>query len=83
MIAANAYKGRYACFDMDNTLYCFDLEESLLPYLENKGILMREKLDLTLRFIPFKDTAIYNESLYSYYNCLCEVDNNICYLFAA
>lgn len=83
MIAANAHKGRYACFDMDNTSYRFDLEESLLPYLENKGVLTREKLDPTLRFIPFKDTAAHNESLYSYYNRLCDVDDNICYPFAA
>ena len=32
MIAANANKGNYAVFDMDNTSYRFDLEESLLPW---------------------------------------------------
>ena len=45
MIAANAHKGNYAVFDMDNTSYRFDLEESLLPFMENKGVLTRDKLD--------------------------------------
>lgn len=31
LIAANANKGAYAVFDMDNTSYRYDLEESLLP----------------------------------------------------
>ncbi|MDY7072119.1 hypothetical protein PshuTeo2_22250 [Pseudomonas hunanensis] len=30
MIAANANKGNYAVFDMDNTSYRYDLEEALL-----------------------------------------------------
>ncbi|MEN0107933.1 MAG: haloacid dehalogenase-like hydrolase, partial [Pseudomonas sp.] len=37
MIAANANQGNYAVFDMDNTSYRYDLEESLLPFMENKG----------------------------------------------
>ena len=39
MIAANANKGNYAVFDMDNTSYRYDLEESLLPFMENKGLI--------------------------------------------
>lgn len=45
MIAANANKGNFAVFDMDNTSYRYDLEESLLPYLENKGLITRDSMD--------------------------------------
>ncbi|TWU72698.1 hypothetical protein ED733_003871 [Metarhizium rileyi] len=83
MIARNAHQGRYAVFDMDNTSYQFDLEESLLPFLEAKGVLSREKLDSSLKIIPFRDTASSAESLYSYYLRLCEVDDAVCYPFAA
>ena len=67
MIAANANKGNYACFDMDNTSYRYDLTESLLPFLENRGILTRSNLDPSLKLIPFNDTSEYTESLFSYY----------------
>jgi phosphoserine phosphatase len=83
MIAANANKGNYAVFDMDNTSYRFDLEESLLPFLENKGVLTREKLDPSLKLMPFKDTAEHKESLFSYYYRLCEVDDMVCYPWVA
>ncbi|KJZ74689.1 hypothetical protein HIM_05806 [Hirsutella minnesotensis 3608] len=83
MIARNANNGSYAVFDMDNTSYQFDLEESLLPYLENKGIVTRAKLDPALRVIPFKDTAAHKESLYSYYHRLCDIDDAVCYPVAA
>ncbi|KAF5662679.1 phosphorylcholine phosphatase [Fusarium heterosporum] len=83
MIAANAHKGRYAVFDMDNTSYQFDLEESLLPYLENKGVLIRDTMDPTLKLIPFKDTKKHKESLYSYYLRLCEIEDAVCYPWAA
>ncbi|KHN97413.1 phosphorylcholine phosphatase [Metarhizium album ARSEF 1941] len=83
MIARNAHKGRYAVFDMDNTSYRGDLEESLLAFLEAKGVLSREALDPSLRIIPFNDTASHNESLYSYYQRLCAIDDTVCYAFAA
>ncbi|KAG5985067.1 hypothetical protein E4U55_001808 [Claviceps digitariae] len=83
MIARNAHKGRYAVFDMDNTSYQFDLEESLLPFLEARGVLSRDKLDQSLKIVPFEDSASYNETLYSYYLRLCEIDDAICYPFAA
>ncbi|KAF2640122.1 hypothetical protein P280DRAFT_469829 [Massarina eburnea CBS 473.64] len=83
MIERNANQSNYAVFDMDNTSYRYDLEESLLPYLENRGILTRDNLDPSLKLIDFKDTANFTESLYSYYLRLCEVDNFICYPWAA
>jgi phosphorylcholine phosphatase len=100
MIAANANKGNYAVFDMDNTRYVwlwmkgeprtdrrfsyrYDLEESLLPFLENRGILTRENLDPSLNLIPFKDTEEFTESLYSYYIRLCEIDSLLCYPWVA
>ncbi|MBJ9974659.1 haloacid dehalogenase-like hydrolase [Pseudomonas sp. S75] len=83
MIAANAHKGNYAVFDMDNTSYRFDLEEALLPFMENKGLLTRESLDPSLKPIPFKDTAEHKESLFSYYYRLCEIDDMVCYPWVA
>lgn len=83
LIAANANKGAYAVFDMDNTSYRYDLEEALLPYLEMKGVLTREKLDPSLKLIPFKDVNGHKESLNSYYYRLCEVDDMVCYPWVA
>lgn len=73
----------YAVFDMDNTSYRFDLEESLIPWLDNKGVLTRESLDPSLKPIPFKDNATHTESLYSYYLRLCDMDELLCYPWAA
>ncbi|PVH99775.1 hypothetical protein DM02DRAFT_614768 [Periconia macrospinosa] len=84
MIMRNANQSNYAVFDMDNTSYRYDLEESLLPFLENRGILTRDTMDPTLKLIDFKDTANYTETLYSYYLRLCEdVDDMVCYPWAA
>lgn len=83
MIAANANESNYAVFDKDNTSYQFDIEESIIPYLDNKGVLTREFLDPALKIIPFKDTATYNETMYSYYNRLCEISDIVCYPWAA
>jgi phosphoserine phosphatase len=83
MIAKNANQRNYAVFDMDNTSYRYDLEESLLPFLENRGILTRQTLDPSLKLIDFKDSANFTETLYSYYNRLCEVDELVCYPWAA
>ncbi|WP_434675523.1 haloacid dehalogenase-like hydrolase [Pseudomonas sp. D3-10] len=83
MIAANANKGNYAVFDMDNTSYRYDLEESLLPFMENKGLISRETLDPSLKLMPFKDTAEHKESLFSYYYRLCELDDMVCYPWVA
>ena len=41
VIAANANKGNYAVFDMDNTSYRYDRDLSP-PYMENKGLITRE-----------------------------------------
>lgn len=75
MIARNAHQGNFACFDMDQTSYQWDLTESLLPWLEQKGLLTRDKLDPSLKIIPFKDTANFTETLYSYYIRLCDIDD--------
>lgn len=83
MIEANANKGNFAVFDMDNTSYRYDLEESLLPFLEMKGVLKRENLDPSLKLIPFKDTSEFKENLNSYYYRLCEIDDLVCYPWVA
>ncbi|MGV3346665.1 haloacid dehalogenase-like hydrolase, partial [Enterobacteriaceae bacterium LUAb1] len=83
LIADNAHKGEFAVFDMDNTTYKNDLEEALIPYMENKGILKRDNIDPSLKLIPFIDNLGEPESLYSYYHRLCELDDLICYPWAA
>lgn len=83
MISRNAHNGSYAVFDMDNTSYKNDIEEVLLPYMENRGILTRDTMDPFLKLIPFRDIPSHNESLYSYYARMCEVDDNICYSWVA
>ncbi|MEQ6292111.1 haloacid dehalogenase-like hydrolase [Vogesella sp. GCM10023246] len=83
LISKHANKGEYAVFDMDNTSYRYDLEESLLPYLEMKGVLTRDKLDPSLKLLPFKDGPGFRESLNSYYYRLCEVDDLVCYPWVA
>ncbi|MEP2783536.1 MAG: hypothetical protein ABJO67_16605 [Pseudoruegeria sp.] len=83
LIEQHANTGAYAVFDMDNTMYHYDLTESLLPYLEMKGVLTRETLDQSLIIMPFKDTADHQESLNSYYYRLCEVDDMVCYPWIA
>ncbi|ORY58536.1 uncharacterized protein BCR38DRAFT_352945 [Pseudomassariella vexata] len=83
MIARNANQSNFAVFDADNTSWRYDIEESSLPYLENKGIITRDTLDPSLKLIEFKDTTDYTESLYSYYNRLCALDSMICYPWAA
>ncbi|KAL1591042.1 hypothetical protein WHR41_00355 [Cladosporium halotolerans] len=83
MITANANQSNYAVFDMDNTSYRFDLEESLLPFLENRGILTRWNLPSELHLVEFKDSANFTETLYSYYSRLCEIDDLICYPWVA
>jgi len=37
MIAANANKGNYALFEMDNTSYSYDYKESWLPFMETRA----------------------------------------------
>lgn len=83
LIKAQANAGNYAVFDMDNTSYRYDLEESLLPFLEMKGVLTRETMDASLKLIPFKDVGGNKESLNSYYYRLCEIDDKVCYPWVA
>jgi phosphoserine phosphatase len=83
MIKANANKGEFAVFDMDNTSYRYDLEESLLPFMEMKGYITRQKMDPSLKLIPFKDVRGYKETLQSYYWRMCEIDDLVCYPWVA
>lgn len=83
LIEQHANQHEFAVFDLDNTTYKHDLEESLLPWMENHGYLTREQLDPSLKLIPFDDLPGAPESLYSYYHRLCEMDDLICYPWAA
>ncbi|WP_323188111.1 HAD family hydrolase [Streptomyces sp. NBC_00237] len=83
LIAAQEHRGAYAVFDADNTSYRNDLEESLLPFLEMKGVLTRDTMDPSLKIIPFEDTAAHQETLAEYYARLCEIDDQVSYPWAA
>lgn len=83
LIKTHANSGAYAVFDWDQTSARWDLEESLLPYMEMKGLLTRDKIDPSLKLIPFKDVDGNKESLYSYYLRLCEIDDFVCYPWVA
>jgi hypothetical protein len=83
LLQNKARQGEFAVFDADNTLYRNDLEESLLPYMEMKGLISRDSIDPSLKIIPFKDVGGHRESLNSYYYRLCEVDDMVCYLWVA
>ncbi|CAN5456165.1 phosphorylcholine phosphatase [soil metagenome] len=75
----DAPKGSYAVFDADNTIWRNDLEEALLPYMEAKGLLSPAKLPPVLRPTPL----LKGESLYGYYQRLCEIDDKVCYPWIA
>ncbi|MFI7008380.1 haloacid dehalogenase-like hydrolase [Streptomyces sp. NPDC050145] len=83
VITAHDHEGAYAVFDADNTSYRNDLEESLLPFLEMKGVLTRDTMDPTLKIVPFKDTATHKETLTEYYARLCDIDDQVSYPWAA
>jgi phosphoserine phosphatase len=72
---AHAPPGSYATFDADNTIWKNDIEEGLLPFLENSGTLSIAKLDPSLKPIPVRK----GESLYGYYQRLCAIDDKLCY----
>jgi hypothetical protein len=75
----NAIQKQYVVYDADNTIWRYDLEESLLPYLEMKEILNRKNMDPSLKLIPFKK----DESLSSYYLRLSKIDDKIGYPWIA
>jgi phosphoglycolate phosphatase-like HAD superfamily hydrolase len=76
---AKAPPGAYAVFDADNTLWRNDLEESLLAYMEMRGLLSPKTLPAALRPLPLAP----GESLYGYYQRLCDVDDELCYPWIA
>ena len=78
-IQKHANKGEYAVFDADNTIWYRDLEESLLPYLENKGLVTRRTLDPSLNLIPFHP----DDSLVSYAYKLYDIDHKVGYPWIA
>lgn len=69
----------YVVFDADNTIWEHDLEEALLPYLENRDIITRGNIDASLKLIPFEE----GESLFSYYYRLSEIDHKVGYPWIA
>ncbi|MEU6845026.1 haloacid dehalogenase-like hydrolase [Streptomyces sp. NPDC046716] len=83
VVAAHEHRGAYATFDADNTTYRGDLEESLLPFLELRGLLTRDTMDPSLAVVPFRDTAGRRETLTEYYGRLCAIDDLVGYPWAA
>lgn len=78
-IEEHAHKGEYAVFDADNTIWYRDLEESLLPYLENQGLLTRRTIDPSLKVIPFHQ----DDTLVSYAYKLYDIDHKVGYPWIA
>ncbi len=74
-----AFQGRYAVFDCDNTIWYRDLEESLLPYLEQKGVLTKDVMDPSLKIIPF----LKKDTLNSYAYRLYDIDHKVGYPWIA
>lgn len=75
LIEQHAHKGEYAVFDADNTIWYQDLEETLLPYLESRGIISKDTIDPSLCPIPFHP----DDSLISYGLKLYTIDHKIGY----
>ncbi|VVS92424.1 haloacid dehalogenase-like hydrolase [Desulfoluna spongiiphila] len=73
LIERNAYQGKFAVFDCDNTVWYQKLEESLLPYLENRGLMGPEALAPSLKVIPF----LPDDTLTSYACRLYDIDNKV------
>jgi phosphoserine phosphatase len=70
----------YAVFDADNTIWQHDLEEGLLAYMSANGLIdFREGLPTHLRPIPLQS----DDTPFSYYDRMCEVDHSVCYLWIA
>lgn len=83
LIQKNAHSGAYAVFDADQTTYQYDLVSAFLPFLEAKGVLTRHTMHPSLKLIPFLDRSDYQESLYSYYERLGQIDDQIGYPWAS
>ncbi|WP_300669141.1 HAD family phosphatase [Desulfoluna sp.] len=79
LIQRNAFQGKFAVFDCDNTIWYRDLEESLLPYMENKGLMSPETIDPSLKVIPFHP----EDSLTSYAYRLYDIDHKVGYPWIA
>jgi phosphoserine phosphatase len=83
LVRTHEHSGAYAVFDADNTTYQHDLVGALLPFMENKGLLTRERLHPALQVIPFKDSPDFVETLNSYYGRLGEIDDQVGYPWAS
>lgn len=83
LILRHANSGAFAVFDADQTTYQHDLVSAFLPFLEAKGVLTRDTMHPSLKLIPFFDRHDYQESLYSYYERLGQIDDQIAYPWAS
>ena len=83
LIDGHAHRGAFAIFDADNTSYRHDLVGALLPFMEMRGVLTRDTMNPALKLIPFRDSAIHQESLNSYYLRLGEIDDQVGYPWAS
>ena len=68
----------FAVFDADNTIWKHDIEEALLAWLEFRGLLHLKDLPESILPLPIRA----EESVFSYYQYLSEIDHSICYLWA-
>ncbi|MBD3373544.1 hypothetical protein GF406_00775 [candidate division KSB1 bacterium] len=65
----------FAIFDADNTLYHGDIEESMLVYLEEQGVLQADRLSECLEVVPREK----DESLLAYLYRLGSIDIPLAY----
>lgn len=76
---ANAQPGDYAVFDADNTLWQHDLTESMMVWLEHRGVIRLE--EIPQHRMPVAPRS--GETVWSYYLYLCERSLVVGYQWAA
>ena len=77
--AKNGNPNPYAVFDADNTIWKYDLIESLLAWMSVRGLIKLDGLDASLLPFPVRE----DETPLSYYDYLCEINISVGYLWAA
>ena len=69
----------FAVFDADNTIWKYDLAESLLAWMSVSGAIVMAEVEQNLLPVPPRD----GETLISYYDHLCDIDHSLAYLWSA
>ena len=78
-IEAHKEQQPYAVFDADNTIWKYDITEGLLAWLSVNGSLSLSSMPQEIFAYP----ATEEDTLFSYYERMCDIDHSVCYLWAA